>query len=188
MPNGTHTSGAYQVWYSLIFPYMKNWQLLNCPSEDSALYYDGSYRITTFPYAYNYMAPVPAGGACGTVWNCGVNLGPTNSSTSNTPGTALAAIEDPSGTIAVLDGSTGLTWFYKGLLPTEDELMDSGACAYSASTYYYAHCLRARHLGTINTLFVDGHVKAMQWQTILGSDSDPNVIRYWTTAADPLIH
>jgi prepilin-type processing-associated H-X9-DG protein len=115
-------------------------------------------------------------------------LGPVNSATSNDPGAALAAIEDPSGTIAVIDGSTGLTRFYKNLLPTEDELMARGACAYSATTYNYAHCLRARHLGTLNTLFVDGHVKAMQWKTILGSDSDPNVIRYWTTAADPLLH
>jgi len=176
-PNGQSTA-PFEPWYFAIFPYVKDWHFLNCSSADSAIQYQGGYSITTFPYAYNYVAPVPDG-SCTTIYNCGVSLGPSQAA-----GASLAAIEDPSGTIAVTEGSSAITRFYKGSkMPTETDLKSKGACPY---TYYYSNCLRTRHFDTMNTLFADGHVKAMNWKTILGSDTDPHVIRYWTTASNPL--
>ena len=184
-PSGALADVSTEPWYSLIFAYMKNWQVFNCPSEDPALYYNGRYNITTFPYSYNYVAPVPQG-SCTTKWDCGISMGPPNDAAGTQPAAKLAAIEDPAGTIFVVEGSAAVTQFRKApYLPTETDIDARGACSY-LPTYQYARCLRARHLGTIGTLFVDGHVKAMPWKSILGSDSDPNVVRYWTTAANPL--
>jgi prepilin-type N-terminal cleavage/methylation domain-containing protein/prepilin-type processing-associated H-X9-DG protein len=183
-PNGT--SGSTEPWYFMIYPYVKSVQLFNCPSADKALYNTGGYSLVNMNYSYNFQHPNPgklgATASCGNyVWNCGVDL----------EGANLAAVEDTAGTIAVTEGSSGLVIFgtYGTVrrMPTEAELEGSGLCGnVSPITYQSASCLRAPHLDTMNTLFVDGHVKAMQWKTILGADNDPNVVRYWTTAADPL--
>lgn len=185
-PNGT--TGNNEPWYLMIYPYVKSLQLFNCPSADKALYNVGGYSLVYMTYSYNYRFPQPTANpaqgyptsSCTYVWNCGVSL----------EGAALAAIEDPSETIAFTEGSSGLVQFGTTTagnllrLPTEDELHAGGTCGYPASgnAYFSGECLRARHLDTMNTLFVDGHVKSMQWKTILGSDNDPNVVKYWTTA------
>jgi prepilin-type processing-associated H-X9-DG protein len=173
-PNGSTEST--RAWYLLIYPYIKNYQVYNCPSADSALRYKGGYEFTTFPYSYNYAKPYP--GDCGTVYNCGVSMGSPGGA-----GASLAAIEDPSGTIFVVDGSTAITQFYKTRMPTEADVMASGV----KYADYYARSVRARHLGTIGTLFVDGHVKAMPWKTILGG-VNASTVKYWTTAADPTVN
>lgn len=55
-PNGNKYSR--QPWFFAIYPYAKSSQLFNCPSESSAIAYDGGYTATTFPYSYNYMSPI----------------------------------------------------------------------------------------------------------------------------------
>lgn len=186
-PNGRLATAAGRGWYSMIFDYMKDWHVFNCPNEESDLYYDGGYNPTSFPYSYNYAAPHPArlsgmsGSACSGVknWNCGVSMSGAN----------MSEIEDPAGTIFVVEGSFAIVLFYgrADLMANETTVNATGSCGnIYGNAYNYSRCVRARHMGTINTLFVDGHVKAMNWKTILGSDSDPNVVKYWTTAADPL--
>ncbi len=190
MPNGNPASAAAQPWYSLIYPYLKNWQLLNCPSAHTDLYYAGGYNITTFPYSYNYLSPAFSSSACNNTYNCGVSLGPSNNVTGTNAGASLSAIEDAAGTIAVTEGSKGLIRFNPARMPVEDDLLFQGQCLNTSHGEvlgnYGPDCLRTRHLGTISTLFVDGHVKAMPWKTILGNATDPNVIRFWTTASEPL--
>lgn len=189
-PNGAPAGTRTRPWYSLIFDYMKNWQVFNCPSQSNELYYSGGANITNFPYSYNNYRPA-FGSACNTTYNCGVSLGPINSSTSNNPGASLSAIEDVSGTIAVVEGSKANIQFDPNRMPNENDITASGACTTSShgsvpTGDYLVDCARARHLGTIGIVFVDGHAKAMPWKTVLGSSTDPNVIRYWTTAANPL--
>jgi prepilin-type N-terminal cleavage/methylation domain-containing protein/prepilin-type processing-associated H-X9-DG protein len=186
-PNGRLATAKGRGWYSMIFDYMKDWHVFNCPSEEPALYYDGGYNLTSFPYSYNYAAPHPAklsgmsGSACSDVknWNCGISM----------PGANMAEIEDPAGTIFVVEGSSAIVFFYgrADLMANEATLHATGSCGDKyGDAYNYTYCVRARHFETINTLFVDGHVKAMNWKAILGSDSDPNVVKYWTTASNPL--
>ena len=170
-PNGT--TGTYQPWYVNMYPYIKSTQVFNCPDAASTLQYAGGYGITTFSYAYNYLAPSGTG-----VANPGVSLGQND-----VPGANLAAIADVAGTIMVTDGSTATTQFNTAYFPTEAYLKSSGTCV-DAAHYYTSICLRAPHMDTMNTLFVDGHVKSMKWQTILGSKTDINVVRYWTTTDD----
>lgn len=187
-PNGY--MGATAPWYLMIYPYVKSLQVFNCPSADKALYNIGGYSLVYMTYSYNYRPPKPSANSalgyptssCNYVWNCGISL----------EGASLAGIEDVSGTIAFTEGSSGLVQFgtattgNKIRLPSENELHASGICDYATTgnSYFSGECLRARHLDTMNTLFVDGHVKNMQWKTILGSDNDPNVVKYWTTAAN----
>jgi prepilin-type N-terminal cleavage/methylation domain-containing protein/prepilin-type processing-associated H-X9-DG protein len=192
LPNG-HTSGAGKpAWPILIYSYVKNWQVYNCPSADASMKYNGDAltAAVAFSYSYNYggTAIAPSSSSeCnpGRTYNCGVALGPDG-----TIGASLAAVEDPSGTIEVIEGSsTGIRYRPADFTGTSsaayDKLHESGAC----STYGLYVCGRVRHLETVGTLFVDGHVKAMPWKSVfgdLGTTIDPNVMRYWTTAVDPL--
>jgi prepilin-type N-terminal cleavage/methylation domain-containing protein/prepilin-type processing-associated H-X9-DG protein len=179
------TVGTTAPWYDIIFPYVKNWQVLNCPSANSDIGYAGASGITTFPYSYNYMYPPMGTSACNNTYNCGVSLGQDN-----TVGASLAAIEDAAGTIAVVEGSKGIIRFNPGRMPNEADVLITGTCTTTShgavGGNYTADCARARHLGTVATLFVDGHVKAMPWKTILGGATDPNVLKYWTTASNPM--
>ena len=176
-PDGTtHT----ESWRVAIFPYVKSVQVFNCPSADSYLEWKGGYYITRAAYAYNYLAPIGTG-----LTNVGVNLGGYDSSY---PAASLAAIADVSGTIMVTESSSALIRFNTNpsYLATEATLHDTGECDSYAATATYAvlSCARAPHMDTMNTLFADGHVKSMKWQTILGSTTDINVVRYWTTTDD----
>lgn len=143
----------------------------------------GAYSITAATYAYNYLAPTGTG-----LTNTGVHIGGYSSTSSVYESANLAAIEDVAGTIMVTESSSALIRFNTGsYLATEATLHDTGTCdSYYPTKNAYAvlSCARTPHLETMNTLFVDGHVKAMQWKTILGSTTDINVVRYWTTTAD----
>lgn len=188
-PNGALATASARPWYSMIYDYMKNWQVFNCPSADPALLYSGGYNLETFPYSYNYAAPPIGSALCANTYNCGVSMGDPNSSTSTNVGASLAAIEDASGTIAITEGSRGLVRFREDQIPTEAEVTATGACSITPGSYELK-CVRTRHLETIGAIFVDGHVKAMQWRTILGkgsgSNPNPEVFRFWTTASNPL--
>lgn len=173
-PNGSTEST--RAWYLLIYPYVKNYQVYTCPSAGSALHYNGGYQPQAFSYSYNYARPSPGG--CGGVYNCGVNMG-----LPEVAGASLAAIEDTSGTLFVVDGSTAYTQFYHSRMPTEADVMANGV----KYADYYVRSVRSRHLGTIATLFVDGHAKAMPWKTILGG-VNASTVKYWTTAADPTVN
>jgi len=166
-PDGSpHQIGS---WRFAIFPYVKSVQVFNCPSADSSFEWKGGYTISTAAYAYNYTARA--------VTNPGISMGSTSG------GASLAAIADTSGTIFITEGTSAITYFSTLHFPTQANLTSSGACV--DPTYYNTSlCLRARHMDTMDTLFVDGHVKAMKWQTILGSKTDINVIRFWTTSED----
>jgi prepilin-type N-terminal cleavage/methylation domain-containing protein/prepilin-type processing-associated H-X9-DG protein len=166
LPDGSTHSTA--LWFQMLYPYMKNIQIMNCPSESSVVWTSGSYT-GAIPYGYNYTAPT---WVCSS--NCGVNMGPQDQS-----GASLAAIDDASGTIMITDSK----YYYSlpGSTARTPENADGSACV--APSYSSSKCTAARHLDTVNTLFVDGHVKSLQWQTIMGG-TGLNVYRYWTTSSD----
>lgn len=165
LPDGsTHTT---ELWFQMLYPYMKNIQVLNCPSESTVVWTSGSYT-GLIPYGYNYTAPT---WVCSS--NCGVNMG-----TAGQAGASLAAIEDASGTIMITDSK-----YYYSLEPSTARTAANADGSNCVSPSFSGGCTSARHLGTVGSLFVDGHVKALQWQTILGGTSI-NTYRYWTTSAD----
>ncbi len=176
MPNGSIAPIA--PWYQMIYPYMKNIQVLNCPSEKSIIWTSGSFT-GDIPYGYNFTSAWTQ--SCSP--NCGVQLGYPNDG----PGAKLSAIEDTSGTIMITD-SKYYAISFRVILPAEEFLTDSalltgGRCYSTGTGPEITRCIRPRHLDTLGTLFVDGHVKSMQWKQVLGSN-DRSVVRYWTTSAD----
>lgn len=148
-------------------------------SAASESQWDGGKSFNKASYAYNYKAPQSYTGRCGHTNEpgCGVSLGDPDIGAAS-----LAVIENPAGTILITEGSGILTTFdtRAGKFATEATLKETGACS-NIATYQYPHCLRTRHMDTMNTIFADGHVKAMNWRTILGSTTDPKVTSYWTT-------
>ena len=67
------------------------------------------------------------------------------------------------------------------IVATEATINETGAC--TSANLYRQDCLRARHLGTMNVIFADGHAKSMPWQRILGDPNDPARMIFWTTAS-----
>jgi prepilin-type N-terminal cleavage/methylation domain-containing protein/prepilin-type processing-associated H-X9-DG protein len=188
LPNGQPSGNAAMLWYHMLYPYMKNIQVMNCPSENGVVWTTGTYT-GTIPYGYNNVSAATIN--CSPT--CGVHLGPINDA-----GASLAAIEDPSGTIMITDSkfyaigfqavlpeadlltSASLTNGTTGAPPGSGDKCDTNG---SISTTQRTLCIRPRHLETLATLFVDGHVKAMNWKSVLGSNNR-SVVRYWTSSAD----
>ena len=176
LPNGANAPTA--LWYHMLYPYMKNIQVMNCPSESSIQWTSGAYT-GDIPYGYNFTSAWTM--SCSP--SCGVQLGFPNDG----PGAKLSAIEDTSGTIMVTD-SKYYAISLRVVLPAAEFLTDSalltgGKCYSTGTPQEITRCIRPRHLETLGTLFVDGHVKSMNWKQVLGS-SDRSVVRYWTTSAD----
>src|SRR5690606_35709053 len=87
-------------------------------------------------------------------------------------GKALAAVEDPAGTMMVLDSRYYRIWFDQILSESQalTEPLSDGTCrdGVDSTGVPMARCVKPRHLNTIAVAFADGHAKALQWQTVLG--------------------
>jgi len=181
-PNGAKSTIEY--WYLALFPYVKSWEVFNCPSADDALKYSSKsgrgFSWSAAGFAYSYRGEKPQGPLFNSN-NNGIALGP-----SGAVGGLISAVDDPAGTIMITEGSYVLiNYKYNSTTPalaTEATVSARGACT-PGYDLYRQDCLRARHLGTMNVIFVDGHAKAMPWQKILGDPNAPNRMIYWTTAS-----
>lgn len=154
---GTCGTGYYWLWQDQIFTYIKNVGVYNCPSFTGTKYtgqYTGghSYGINYASASYSTNATNMTGGVC--PGNCGVNLAPGG-------GTSLAAIEDVSGTVLVNDATN--YWTGPG-----DPTLSPGS--YTSK----------RHSDTVNAVYVDGHVKAVAYSSLIGG----NIYKPWTSSAD----
>jgi len=96
-------SAGFATWPVFIDSYVKNWQVFSCPSSRS-VYYGGCASIQSIGYAVSFStvsyvstsaSSVGITEACAS--NCGVSIHFRDSSTS------LAAIDDPSGTLHIMD-------------------------------------------------------------------------------------
>jgi prepilin-type N-terminal cleavage/methylation domain-containing protein/prepilin-type processing-associated H-X9-DG protein len=173
LPNGQPGTTVI-LWYMEIYPYVKNYQVYQCPS-DSLHTYTGGYT-GSLSYGVNFTPSA----FCSS--NCGVAMFPGNAAGGTAPGASLAAIDDVSGTIMITDSKYYLVEHDHVLTSSEATDSTIGACS-PGSPYNWSGCVAARHLDTVNTLFADGHVKSMKWQTILGG-STVDTYRYWTTSDD----
>ena len=178
-------------WHHNVHPYVKNFGVFNCPSAapSPVPLYTGSVPnppgcIGSGPteptgdslsYGMNYRggSATPSLGCPG---NCGVDLSPLTllqvSPFLLYSGQSLAAIEDPAGTLYVADAFA----FY--ILPVNA----SGPPARPNWTGFYVP--NDRHNGTVNVLYLDGHVKGSPWRRIAGGAWNRVTYQPWTTTAD----
>lgn len=198
-PNGG--ASAFGLWYLQLDPYVKSWDIYSCPSAPESIKYSAksgrgpSAGALTFPYAYNSTGLEGFGissSDCGPTktYNCGVALGRYNSTTSNNPGALLTSVEDPAGTLMIVDGCNPNMRYRPKDYTGSDAYTEltSDTCTNDSHDRYWAG--RVRHLDTVNAVFVDGHTKSMPWRTVFGDMDgetiDVNVMKYWNTAANPV--
>ena len=181
---GFVTPGGYVGegrWTDFIHPYIKNTQVFNCPSAEvtaaAPAYPGGAFTlIKGMHYGYNYRsAYMVTGGitfvgiptACPS--NCGVDL---NKQVGGVYEPAInSAVEDPTGTLWVVDTTN------KGSSSSLSLIAAPGDGTLGQSQW-----VTDRHLETVNSLFIDGHVKAMKKNTIIGTSREQ--YKYWTTSLD----
>ena len=169
---------AYAPWMNVIQPYVKSTQLFICPSDSSqkgyaatSKVYDGSsqdvgsYGINS---AYHYTA-FPG------------DAGPNDHSPRYKK---LSQLQEPAGTVWVADKQfrDKTYWHFcwidvasqPPITPGSPRLLFSG-CGDVAE----------RHLETTNVLFVDGHVKALKLDALIGKRSaSSGAYSYFTIEAD----
>jgi prepilin-type processing-associated H-X9-DG protein len=158
-------SGAFR-WSWLVLPYVKNMQLFRCPSQ-SAVFTDPScgggcldpanpfygYLWGLFPnYGFNwgYLAPDPAGAT------------PGEGAQNNSRGRSLAEVQAPADTVMLADS----IWTPNG---NPSATMGGYHLIYPPNRWTGSPPLNGfsygriwpRHQQKANTLFVDGHVKAL---------------------------
>jgi len=164
---GPTGSSSFLTWMDLLYPYVKSFQVFNCPSASTGIY-KGIYSSGSVTYGYNEAALGSIGSvACNaSSAGCGINLN----------GASIAAVDDASGTILITDSK-----YY--IVGPGDGTGPCGSTGTGTSWGQYSSCVQDRHLGTIVCDFVDGHVKVMQKSAIIGARVE-NIYKYWTTSAD----
>jgi prepilin-type N-terminal cleavage/methylation domain-containing protein len=163
-PDGVTSNTA--LWMDIVQPYMKSTQAINCPSANTRYY----GAINNFSYGYNYLSPSAT--LCPGM-NLGVNLGTDKTRAGSTGSPFMAAVEDPTGTVGVVDSIYYVVKFTTAITEAD---MFSDTCTNATTA-----CIKARHLETIGTVFLDGHAKAMPWRTLM---SAPASCHFWTTTTD----
>lgn len=152
----TQTNYQSRRWMDNVQPYIKSTQVFTCPSDSSG--------------TAQYLPPESRLGTASTAAKWGSYIG-NQFQTNGINGVMEAAIEDASQTVNVIEGQTNTTATVNAAIFCLAAAQAAGTCPALSKTAE-PHQLYgtgnpnvgwglARHLGTINVLFIDGHVKAM---------------------------
>ena len=168
--DGRSNSTTRYKWMDAIFPYVKSEQIYVCPSDIDVTYagttYYAQYKLNTTltGLSSQYFGSYGINSAYG-------NGSPTNKNESGpglSGGSALSSLEDPSGTIWVMDSALNDTnatsvnyGKYRFNFYTYGNYTPSGDPRTVTFNDYTARMIE-RHLETFNTLYTDGHVKAQK--------------------------
>lgn len=178
-PLGT-PNGRYK-WMDAIYPYVRNEQVFNCPSQTFSgnfgrYSYYGNINAPTKNYGsyvinHSYRGCAKGSSVCG-------STGPWTPPVSHpTPSVdemvSQADVAVSAQTVWVMDGNGD---FYFG--------PSSGVLSPSTGNPRTLQDAVERHLSTINTLFVDGHVKAMNANVLAKPDAAGTVLPYFTIQND----
>lgn len=139
-------STANYKWMDAIQPYVKNTQIFNCPSHSSFVSVDNG------PYEFRKAEKYGSYAINATYWSTTDNL-------SSPAGefVSMAKAVTPATTIWVADGDGSR--FETGWETTANHK------AISTPNFRQLDSFTERHLNTINTLYLDGHVKAVKLDT-----------------------
>ncbi len=153
---GVYESGSTVtiLWYYALTPYIKNYQIYNCPSATTTYQNVRSDGNVTYSSASNYG------------WNT-YATGTTYPGDLFTPfdRASMASIDDPSGTLLVTEAG-----YYR-------------ACGYSPTTGQAnidnASQVQERHFDGSNVLFADGHAKWLKRSILIYNVGD-TIPGIWT--------
>ena len=142
---------TYYKWMDAAYPYIKNEQVFNCPSDSR----NGKYRFRTASAygSYTYSNAYHANGDA--------FIGPS-SDFANFGTLFQADVQAPSTTVWVVDGgnaqatNTWKTYEFWWDTPANGNALTIG----NVGSFRNFHNVFERHLGTVGTLYVDGHVKS----------------------------
>jgi prepilin-type N-terminal cleavage/methylation domain-containing protein/prepilin-type processing-associated H-X9-DG protein len=188
---GLGSNYQYQTWSSEIYPYVKSTQLFFCPSDSE------SRKKTNANMSSQYFKEISGDDTAGMIQSYGGNamyinpsstplLAPFSSYRGGNPGDFssyymqvrnVASIEAPTTTVLVTEVLWSDAATYGGYKVTSLSSLDT-----SKSPPQLGNVV-ARHLETTNVLFCDGHVKAMNLQT-LSAKSVAGNFKYFTTSDD----
>ncbi len=145
-------AGTYYKWMDAAYPYIKSEQVFNCPSDAR----NGKYKFRTADAygSYTYSNAYFTGGDNYT--------GPASDYANNLL-LSQADVQAPSSTVWVVDGGsaqTTNTWkTYEFFWDTPATANTLTATLSTGKGFRTFHNIFERHLGTVGTLYMDGHVK-----------------------------
>jgi prepilin-type N-terminal cleavage/methylation domain-containing protein/prepilin-type processing-associated H-X9-DG protein len=164
--NRKNKEGSSYTWADAIYPYVKNEQIYNCPSHRFAV-------VNSSTGAFRYQGNVTATGDQFLHGSYAINDAGSNSvaiNANNPINKALAAIEDPSGTLWVADAAQSTTCVLSIIgIGSGTFGVENGAVTFGTGTAAKYH---ERHLENINVLYCDGHVKPIKLSVLLSQVSN----------------
>jgi len=147
------------MWFGLLQPYMKNWQILICPS-----------KTPYFSYGVNGYHVIACQGCKGTMGMARYQS-PASTAWAAETGTAydwLKTHPTPAGETDISKrGCTSETM-------SHGFFICPGAESVRACGPYITYALTARHSGGLNILFLDGHAKWYKFEKAIADGLDPN--------------
>ncbi|BCM90928.1 hypothetical protein IAD21_02791 [Abditibacteriota bacterium] len=184
-PNVVSNGGSYYGWVQLINPYMKSYQIFQCPSEPTsgstsilhAYWPDKSVSVNEADhtdYGYNGLAGDPPGaGLTGAKIaqmqqpSTGIIVNDQNPTLAGPGGNDVMGMQRYAETTTYMSGVGNGAYCY-GLLPASTA---TGDCGDRVTIDRSPNGAARRHLDAANYLFADGHVKALRSTQIYGANS-----------------
>ena len=190
-PNTVSNGPPYYGWVQLTQPYLKSYQIFQCPSESTG----GSTQIVQ-PYANAYYPTLAQGMSEADHTDYGYNGlagNPNVTGGTSFTGANIARMQQPATGILVNDQNPTIvisgnnvmgmqryaqTTYYEGgsngayctgLIPAASIPVGSDNCADTVTIDRGPNGAARRHLDTANYLFADGHVKALRPTQIYGA-------------------
>ncbi len=136
LPDGATTS-TYFRWDEVIYPYVKNSQVYQCPSNPEHMTWDG---WTTVNYPYNY-------------YNVGLVSG-------SSTGLRLNYLVHPAEFLVICDGSSYIAHPFAGAGANPALRTDPGG-------HYYVDAVKAWHNDGTNVALADGHSKWFTYTEVI---------------------
>ncbi len=172
-------------WADYIYPYVKNSQVFTCPSapdylKTKKLAYDQTVFYGGYGFNYQYLGNARSAGSC---------AGPLPFAAADSD------ISSPSETVAVAD-TKGVSPFQgaEGTYTIDPPVGSSRGSGSSDCQYYQPvagggrSVPDARHNGTLNVAFADGHAKALRLSKLDDYNGDGNPDNgYWSGSADATV-
>ncbi len=176
------TTSPARTWTQIVQPYLRNWQLLICPSA--------TYTSSSRAFDWSNRGEVSIG------YNTLTAIDPSGFEGRPTPA-SLAQVEEPARTVFFADTPSGLTALkYRGyvfdpmngrrnardvrlstpLVADIDLVANSSLPPNLLKPVYCRHLADGSGAGFATLVFADGHVKPYSARHILGQDAGANLI------------